>query len=216
MAGYDPITQTKLCKACGERKPVGEFYSAGERAVLRADKWGSTCKPCQKTYYAERYRTDPAIKRRLRAYWLSERGLAVARAKGKQASTRARAAKYREQRRADPVKNARHQAWTRAYWQKPEQKERAKAALAKRRALKAAAGGSFTQGDIERIRRLQRDRCAICRKKLTRDYHIDHITPISRGGSSYPANLQLLCPPCNHRKHARDPIDYMQSLGRLL
>lgn len=31
----------------------------------------------------------------------------------------------------------------------------------------------------------------------------DHITPLARGGTNDPANIQILCRPCNSRKHAQ-------------
>lgn len=63
---------------------------------------------------------------------------------------------------------------------------------------------------------LQRWKCAICVRGIKTSYHVDHIVPVSRGGKTEVWNLQLLCPPCNLKKHAKDPIEYMQSLGRLL
>jgi 5-methylcytosine-specific restriction endonuclease McrA len=45
---------------------------------------------------------------------------------------------------------------------------------------------------------------------------MDHIMPLARGGKHSPANIQLLCPPCNLRKSAKHPIDYMRQLGWLL
>lgn len=76
--------------------------------------------------------------------------------------------------------------------------------------------GRLPQGAIQRIRAAQRNRCAICATRLRNGDHLDHITPLARGGRHVPANLQLLCPPCNLRKSDRDPIEHMQSLGRLL
>lgn len=87
---------------------------------------------------------------------------------------------------------------------------------ATRRAAKAKAGGHFTVSDIVEIKLLQRTRCAACRRSIRKVYHIDHIIPLARGGSNYRSNLQLLCQPCNNKKHAKDPIDFMRSLGRLL
>lgn len=41
-------------------------------------------------------------------------------------------------------------------------------------------------------------RCTICGVKLTTDdMHVDHILPLSEGGSNHPLNLQATCEPCN-------------------
>lgn len=71
-------------------------------------------------------------------------------------------------------------------------------------------------GTIPRLGNAQRWKCAICRVNIRKDYHLDHIMPIARGGKHEPRNLQLLCPTCNVRKSAKDPISYMQEVGRLL
>ena len=76
--------------------------------------------------------------------------------------------------------------------------------------------GRLPNGTVERIGKLQRWKCAICTVLIRREYHVDHIKPLARGGRHTPRNIQLLCPPCNGRKSARDPIDHMRSLGRLL
>lgn len=79
------------------------------------------------------------------------------------------------------------------------------------------AVGSASKQDIDSIRTAQRKKCAICKVSLKKHgEHIDHIIPIANGGSGYSANLQLLCPTCNRRKGAKDPITYMQELGLLL
>lgn len=45
------------------------------------------------------------------------------------------------------------------------------------------------------------NRCACCRQDAP--LTIDHIVPVSRGGSSYIDNIQPLCLPCNRRKATR-------------
>lgn len=88
----------------------------------------------------------------------------------------------------------------------------------RRRARKLNAGGEHEIEDISKLLELQRGKCAgvDCKKSIKKGYHIDHIIPLSRGGMNDKYNLQLLCPTCNMRKGARDPITHNQSLGMLL
>jgi len=84
-----------------------------------------------------------------------------------------------------------------------------------RQTRKTAAGGRFTVVDIERIAIRQGFRCVYCKCSIKRKYHIDHIRPVSLGGSSDPSNLQLLCPPCNLRKYNLAPEKFAQKIGFL-
>lgn len=94
--------------------------------------------------------------------------------------------------------------------------EKAKAIAHAKRARKRGAEGKHTAADTASIRAKQRDRCAYCKVGLKGAGHLDHIPPLSRGGSNWPSNLQWLCEPCNLSKHAKDPIDFAQSIGRLI
>ena len=69
---------------------------------------------------------------------------------------------------------------------------------AKRRAL-LLGGGSHTDEDIMMILRSQRGLCNLCGIKLVK-FDVDHIIPISKGGSNNSENLQILCRTCNVRK----------------
>jgi 5-methylcytosine-specific restriction endonuclease McrA len=90
-----------------------------------------------------------------------------------------------------------------------------RAYLAKRRALILGSSDTHTADDIQEILRLQKQRCACCRCQLQK-YDVDHITPLSKGGSNGRANIQILCPVCNRQKNAKDPINFMQLKGYLL
>jgi 5-methylcytosine-specific restriction endonuclease McrA len=85
-----------------------------------------------------------------------------------------------------------------------------------RHARKKAAEGRHTSEDIQRIYDIQKGRCACCGVKVGQTYDVDHVQPLSKGGSNWPSNLQILCPSCNRRKHNKDPLEFMQSLGFLL
>lgn len=96
--------------------------------------------------------------------------------------------------------------------------DKVRAIRARRRARARGAGGRFTIEDIQAIFKAQRGKCAHpwCRVSLKERYDIDHITPIVRGGSSFPRNLQLLCCSCNRKKNAKDPIDFARENGLLV
>jgi 5-methylcytosine-specific restriction endonuclease McrA len=71
-------------------------------------------------------------------------------------------------------------------------------------AVRRAAVGKFTRADVEGLFKAQRGACACgCGRSLHGGYHVDHVIPIARGGTSWPENLQLLAPSCNLAKGAR-------------
>jgi 5-methylcytosine-specific restriction endonuclease McrA len=86
----------------------------------------------------------------------------------------------------------------------------------RRRARKLAAGGSFSVAEIKAMLKSQKGKCVVCRTNISKDYHIDHVMPLSLGGSNGITNIQLLCPHCNLTKQARHPVDFMQQKGFLL
>lgn len=78
------------------------------------------------------------------------------------------------------------------------------------------ATGTHTVSDIQNLLILQRKKCAVCLTSIAKGYHVDHIVAIFNGGSNDKYNLQLLCANCNCRKHAKDPIDFMNENGKLI
>jgi 5-methylcytosine-specific restriction endonuclease McrA len=87
-----------------------------------------------------------------------------------------------------------------------------------------ACHGAFVQGlNAQRNKRVGfsahfresifiRDRwvCGICRKHVKRlDASIDHLVPVSRGGTNDAANLRLAHLRCNVRRHNRGPAQLL-------
>lgn len=85
-----------------------------------------------------------------------------------------------------------------------------------RRARKSSSGGNLSSGITQKLFSLQRGRCACCGLLLGDKYDLDHIMPLALGGSNTDDNVQLLRQRCNRQKHAKHPIDFMQSRGFLL
>lgn len=78
----------------------------------------------------------------------------------------------------------------------------------RREARKRAAGGAFTFEQWENLKSYYDHRCLACgRQEPEIVLTVDHVIPISRGGSDDISNIQPLCGACNCRKHARI-IDY--------
>lgn len=78
--------------------------------------------------------------------------------------------------------------------------EIARQAKHRRRARKHDAIGSHTSTDIDILYINQHGLCAYCSTPLHGKYHVDHIVPLSRGGTDYAENLTLTCPRCNLSK----------------
>ena len=175
----------KTCSRCGETKPI-EGFSKGNGK----DGYHSWCKMCAKAYRAAYYETH---KERLKAYARKyyeihkEEQRAVHRKwleaheeeqKAYRAAHEEMAACGHKWQQANPEKVAVH-------WQK-------------RKARKLGAGGSFTAEEFQALCEKAGNRCLCCGSSgpLT----IDHIVPLSRGGSNNIENIQPLCQSCNSSK----------------
>lgn len=218
-------SSTKTCKDCGNTKHLMEFRPEKRNKDGRAGRCAVCASAKSAAYYqANRDRVLAAVKEHaaknseaIKAYkkqWQADN-----------------ADKLREKRRADYLSNperfkARASAW---YWEnharaieyrrahRAANSNAYRAARQLRRAREKAAPGKFTPADIERLLRVQRGRCACCRKFFGKGgYHIDHVQPLVSGGTNHPINLQLLCPFCNRSKGKRDQLGFMASNGFLL
>lgn len=85
-----------------------------------------------------------------------------------------------------------------------------------RRARKKANGGSHTPEQIEELHSKQRYRCVGCKASIRNHYEVDHIIPVSKGGTNDISNIQLLCVTCNRSKYTKSQEQWAREQGRLL
>jgi 5-methylcytosine-specific restriction endonuclease McrA len=200
---------SKVCKGCGKTKPASMFSKQkGVRDGLR-----SRCKEClnnQGKEYGAEYREKHRERRNAEAREYRRKNADTLKAKRLQ-RYRENPTKYKKAARDCRLRKPE----TKKQWAK-KNADRLKAYWHKRRANKINAGGSYTAKEITALLSRQRSKCPICKTGISSKYHIDHIMPLTLGGSNYISNIQLLCPQCNLSKGARHPIEFMQSLGYLL
>lgn len=124
---------------------------------------------------------------------------------------------------------ARAKAWHKANAAKTLERQRERARRmgpvwraqqnAAHRARKVGSPDTWCLADIDNLMILQKAKCAYCRVRFSKErksYHIDHIMPLSLGGSNNRKNIQLLCPTCNLRKNGKHPLVFARQCGRLL
>lgn len=187
----------KICKDCLREFPETlEFFYFDKRP---GRGFGSQCRPCF-AIHRKKFRNTP---------------------KGRAAS----AAQMRRWTKNNPAKNAAFQR----RWKKNNptaakaiaKRERAKHADAYRlygrvnAAKRRRAPGSYTPADVKRQYDAQRGKCYYCRNAVGDQYHVDHVIPVTRGGTHDPSNLVIACPSCNRHKNDRMPHEWPDG-GHLL
>ncbi len=81
----------------------------------------------------------------------------------------------------------------------------------RRRSRKRAAEGSYTANDVTAMYESQDGLCAYCEAPLDGKYHVDHMTPLCRGGTNGWENLALVCPFCNQSKYTRTVEEFFNN-----
>ena len=190
------------------------------------------CRPCTRAYSAASRARNPGAARASDAKWRAAnpekaRALDVAKSARYRVANpekvRQRYASYRA-RNPDKVRayNAAYKAENvdtlrvaRAAWAAANTEKR-RINEHNRRARKSEVGGKLSSGLADKLFKLQKGKCPCCNQPLGDDFHMDHIQPLALGGPNTDGNMQLLRQRCNNQKHAKDPIDFMQSRGFLL
>lgn len=171
--------ESKTCSKCGETKPLTEFYVHRDCVDGRRPDCAECCRQRTRNWQAA---NSERAKDFYRERYAKNPEVYKQRSRARYAAKRE---EIRERARAYNLAN-------------PEVTRRA---AAKRKARKAGVEHKpYTRREI-----YDRDGgiCRGCKKELAFERHgfeIDHIVPISLGGPDTPANVQLMCRPCNREK----------------
>jgi 5-methylcytosine-specific restriction endonuclease McrA len=185
----------------------------------------------------EAYAADPSKSRALNKEWIAANGnqrrdytreyMRMRRAEDPTLNERAR--EIMQEKRSDPAyieaerarDRERYAADPLPYREKSkryakENPEVAATHARNRRAMLKAADGTHAPEDVEAILKRQKYKCGECGTSIRKSYHVDHIHPLSKGGSNWPHNLQCLCSTCNLQKSDFDQVEYAKRRGRLI
>jgi len=187
-------TTSKTCKDCGTQFPAtAEFFYGNGTGLL------PRCKTCHKAYCTRWYQQNPD-----RAKVLRNRATKKYKAKHPDRIAKSRSKPEYKQRKSE--------------WSKKDRKEnpeKHKALDANNRFLRksrlAGTPGRLSASIVKKQLQLQDGKCWWCGCALI-EYHVDHVIPISKGGTNTPQNIVCACPSCNLRKHAKLPHEFA---GRL-
>ena len=181
----------KACSKCGVVKPLTYFYKDRGKPAAR-------CKDCTNQANAVWKANNKEKKQALDLAW--------------QRNNRER---YRNTQREWRDKNPERMPIYRSKWLE-ENREFAKVAHLtaenKRRARKAATGGSIdTKEWLEKVQGFN-DHCAYCLKPLNGLYHMEHMKPLSRGGTHTIDNVVPACPACNFKKSSKTLLEFVSQV----
>lgn len=183
----------KRCSQCKQHLPANRF----NRDKSHKDKLASSCKTCNNARSAAWRKNNLDRERENGRKWRLNH---PDQARG---SRRAYYEQHIDEHRANGKNwNKQHRKWVNilsSKWAKSHPEQIRKNSH-RRRAEKRNAIGTHTAQDIMILNINQRNKCAYCGVQLGNKYHVDHIIPLSRGGSNDFDNLALACPRCNMSK----------------
>jgi 5-methylcytosine-specific restriction endonuclease McrA len=193
------MSAVKACSKCGETKAPTEF----SRAKGSSDGLRANCKACDAVSRRRYYEENRERGRRRR-----EENLETERERERHSRERNREKRreYNRRWRAENPERRREYARVNA--------EAGRVRHRNWRAHLRSADGTHNIEDLVRTADEQGMCCLYCGVPSAPDVetHVDHMTPLSRGGSNWPENLALTCGPCNLSKGVKTAEEFREYL----
>lgn len=199
--GYVNIPLFKPCTQCGDLLP-----NTPEYFYRRGNKLRDDCKACRQQYDRTRYenkRTEiiDRVKTYIRAHPDKHREWGRINAKRHPENSLKRGRKYETIHR-----ERRRQQERDRYKVNINERRRIAVKSRNRRARHSQADGSYNIEDVQKQFKRQDGLCFWCSIPLFNEYHIDHVIPLSKGGTNWPHNIVVSCVHCNVTKGDRIPF----------
>lgn len=207
-------TPTRTCSRCGETKPHDNEHFTSRGAV---------CRVCHRERKREAKRRNPELHAKTLAAWKAKKRAEdpdfFARYQRDWAKTNpTKAAEYRKNwRTSSPENYAIYKRRTgKSTYQKmmsdPNARNTFRVNSAKSRALSLGLTEHFTLAELLELICKSGEFCYYCGEKLSGKFDVDHMTPLSRGGSNKIDNICIACETCNGRKNAKTAEEYLEKI----
>ena len=180
----------KTCKTCRELKPLSAFHQ--EPRVK--DGHTAVCKLCAKVRDALWQKSNRQRYNSYQHQWRVEhpaRALEIGRTWRRKHPERSRAFTRAWQAAHPERRKENRRRWA------AENRARISLYAQERRAREQGATGATTPKQLEARIEYYGRLCYLCHKPYQA---IDHVIPLAKGGTNWPANLRPICTPCNSKK----------------
>ncbi len=208
---------------CGkEFSATLEFFSKSKRGKYGVRSRCRSCESKNSQVWAANHQEH------IRAYSIEykqrsgtkERHRLLERERRKRSDVKAYQRAHDKAKQARPEYREKERLRSKMRYYQPGGKEKVTARYHLRRARLQASSGTYAPSQIQTKLKKQRHRCYYCmaefvKQKQKYKYHIEHVIPLSRGGTNDIDNIVLSCPLCNLKKGNKLPHEFAEG-GRLL
>ena len=201
-----PMDQLSLFPSLPEGR---ECEGCGKRFVPKRRDKRFCSRKCRKREYHREYYRRPDVREWKREYNREYQRRPDVRERAREYEQRPDARERKRERDRRPDVREKKREYNREYRSRPDARERKRAAGRKRTAR--LGGKEKHRRRLSDLLIAQEGLCGLCGHGLPKDrrqVHVDHIYPVSLGGTNAVSNLQAVCKPCNESKHDSTMAEY--------